>query len=396
MNNIFRIPPQILYILQTLEQAGHSAYLVGGCVRDHLLGKAPNDFDICTSARPEETMALFDRCIPTGIAHGTVTVLYDGMESEVTVFRKEADYSDHRHPDGVEFTDDLKEDLSRRDFTINAMAMDCRGMLQDPWGGQADLQAGIIRCVGDPRQRLQEDALRMHRGLRFSAQLGFVIEPETLRAIAANAPYSRYVAAERIQAELTKTLLSARPEKAGSMIALGLLEHIIPEPVTGDLRTLHYVAPVKHLRYARFLYLLEGCDVEQVLRNLKLEKIIIRSVTRAIAAAKAGLPSTVTEMKQLMSREDELTVECVCACGEYDRLIALRDGVLASGEPYLLRHLAVTGSDLIKLGIKGSMTGEALRKLLDAVIETPALNEKETLLKMAKKYPPCPFGTSPL
>lgn len=384
MNNIFRIPPQILYILQTLEQAGHAAYLVGGCVRDYLLGKAPDDFDICTSAMPEETMALFDRCIPTGIAHGTVTVLYDGMQAEVTVFRKEAAYSDHRHPDGVEFTADLTEDLSRRDFTINAMAMDHRGKLHDPWGGQADLQAGILRCVGDAEKRLREDALRMLRGLRFSAQLGFSIEENTLRAIIKNAPYTRYVAAERIQTELTKTLLSPRPQKAGTMIAAGLLEHIIPEPVTGDLSTLHYVAPEKHLRYARLLYLLEGVDPEQVLRELRMDKVTVRAVSRSVAAAKAGLPETVTDMKQLMSREDELTVACVCACGDYDGLIALRDEVLASGEPYLMRHLAVTGSDLIRLGIKGSSTGTVLRRLLDAVIEDPPLNEKEALLQITR------------
>lgn len=384
MNNIFRIPPQILYILQTLEQAGHAAYLVGGCVRDYLLGKAPDDFDICTSAMPEETMGLFARCIPTGIAHGTVTVLYDGMQAEVTVFRRESAYSDHRHPDGVEFTSDLTEDLSRRDFTINAMAMDRQGNLHDPWGGQADLQAGILRCVGDPEKRLREDALRMLRGLRFSAQLGFSIEENTLRAIIKNAPYCRYVAAERIQVELTKTLLSDRPQTVGSMIAAGLLERFIPAYVTGDLSTLSYIAPQKHLRYARLLYLLNVCDAEQVLRELRMDKVTVRAVSRGVAAAKASLPETVTDMKQLMSREDELTVDCVCACGAWVRLTVLRDGIPASGEPYLMRHLAVTGSDLMRLGIKGSTTGTVLRRLLDAVIEDPALNEKETLLKMAK------------
>jgi len=383
MNNIFRIPPQILYILQTLEQAGHSAYLVGGCVRDYLLGKTPDDFDICTSSLPEQTMQLFDRCIPTGIAHGTVTVLYDGMQAEVTVFRKEADYSDHRHPDGVEYTTDLRADLARRDFTINAMAMDCRGNLHDPWDGKADLEAGILRCVGDPDKRLREDALRMLRGLRFSAQLGFDIENQTLRAIAKNAPYTRYVAAERIQVELTKTLLSDRPGKAGSMIALGLLEQYFPDDVTGDLNTLHYVAPVKHLRYARLLYLLEGCDPQQVLRALKTDKLTFRSVSRGVAAAKAGLPTQRIAMKQLMSCEDEMTVDCVCACGDYDRLTALKDDILSSGEPYLMRHLAVSGSDLLQLGIKGSTTGSVLRRLLDAVIELPHLNEKETLLQLA-------------
>lgn len=385
MNNIFSLPPQILYILQTLEQAGHAAYLVGGCVRDHLLGKVPDDFDICTSALPEQTMQLFDRCVPTGIAHGTVTVLYDGMQAEVTVFRKETAYSDHRHPDGVEYTGDLTEDLARRDFTINAMAMDRHGMVHDPWGGKADLQAGILRCVGDADTRLREDALRMHRGLRFSAQLGFTIEPVTLAAIAKNAGYCRYVAAERVQAELTKTLLSEHPQKVGSMMVLGLLKPYFPHDVTGDLSTLHYVAPVKHLRYARLLYLLNGCDPESVLRSLKTDKATFRAVSRGVSTAKAGLPETVADLKQLMSREDEMTVDCVCACGDYDRLIAIKNDILSSNEPYLLRHLAISGKELLSLGITGSATGSVLRSLLDAVIAHPTLNEKQTLLSMAER-----------
>ena len=384
MNNIFTIPPQIQYILQTLEQAGHAAYLVGGCVRDTLLGKAPDDFDICTSALPEQTMALFERCIPTGIAHGTVTVLYDGMQAEVTVFRKEADYSDHRHPDGVDFTQDLTEDLARRDFTVNAMAMDCHGNLQDPWGGQTDLQAKLLRCVGDPHKRLREDALRMHRGLRFSAQLGFDIEPETFRAIAENAPYCRYVAAERVQVELTKTLLSPHPQTAGTMIRLGLLEQFFPEPVQGDLTTLHYVAPEKHLRYTRFFHLLQCTDVERILRELRMDKVTVRTVSRAVAAARQGLPTDRTAMKQLMSREDEQTVRCLCACGDFPHLAALHRELIASQEPYSLKQLAVTGSDLQALGIKGHETGTVLRKLLDTVIEAPSLNEKNLLLKLAE------------
>ena len=383
MNNIFTLPPQIQYILQTLEQAGHAAYLVGGCVRDYLLGKAPDDFDICTSAFPEETMALFDRTVPTGIAHGTVTVLYDGMQAEVTVFRKEGAYSDHRHPDGVEFTRDLTEDLARRDFTVNAMAMDRKGSIQDPWGGLADLQAGILRCVGDPQKRLREDALRMHRGLRFAAQLGFVIEEQTLRAIKKNASYCRYVAAERVQAELTKTLLSPRPETVGRMLELGLLEAFFPKETAGDLRTLSYVAPEKHLRYARCLYLLEVQNCEEILRGLRMDKVTVRSVSGGVAAARMGLPTDAVTMKQLMSREDELTVRCACACGDYDRLMALQDEVLASHEPYLLKQLAVTGSDLQAMGIRGQETGSLLRKLLDAVIEQPHLNEKNTLLQLA-------------
>ena len=211
MDTIFPLPRAIRGILETLEAAGHRGYVVGGCVRDALLGKVPDDFDICTSALPEQTMALFPRTIPTGLQHGTVTVLYEGMTAEVTVFRRETTYSDHRRPDAVAFTDSLTEDLSRRDFTVNAMAMDRRGILQDPFGGRADLAAGILRCVGDPDTRFQEDALRMFRGLRFSAQLGFPLHPDTAAAMRRNAHLGRFVAPERARTELEKTLLSPRP-----------------------------------------------------------------------------------------------------------------------------------------------------------------------------------------
>lgn len=384
MLGIFSFPPQILHILQIFEQADHQAFLVGGCVRDHLLGIAPVDFDICTDALPEQTMGLFDHCIPTGIAHGTVTVLYDGVQAEVTTFRKETGYSDHRHPDGVSFTTDLAADLARRDFTVNAMAMDRSGNTHDPFGGEADLRAGVLRCVGDPNRRFQEDALRMLRGLRFRAQLGFSIENATMDAIRANASQCAYVAAERVQAELLKTLLSPHPEVVGAMIQLGLLSPILPPIACPDLTTLSQLPPDKHLRYARLLYLFPDQDPEKVLRALKLDKVTIRSVSRGVAVAKAGLPQTPTELKLLMSQEDDLTVNCACACGDYHGLMEQKETILQSGDPWHLRHLAVTGKDLAHLGVKPAETGAVLRQLLDAVIHTPALNRREDLLNLAR------------
>lgn len=388
MNNIFSLPPQIQHILQTLETAGHEAYLVGGCVRDALLGKTPYDYDICTSAMPEETMTLFSHAVPTGIAHGTVTVLYDGESAEVTVFRREGTYSDHRRPDSVTFTDSLTEDLARRDFTVNAIAMDRHGQLHDPFGGQADLRDGILRCVGNPEQRFREDALRMFRGLRFSAQLGFVIHPDTFFAIGQNAGYGRFVAPERARTELEKTLLSPRPRVLEQAVALGLAEPMIPT-ASCDLHRLEQLPPRPLPRYTGLMLALMDAglvtDPEQTLRSLKLDRHTIRSVSHGIAAAQGGLPTDPVSMKQLMSREEPDAVECACACGDYDGLMSLRDGILKKTEPYLIRHLAVTGSALTGLGLTGPQIGTVLHRLLDAVIRSPESNHPAALLELAEK-----------
>ena len=202
-----KIPAQALQVLQTMEENGFEAYLVGGCVRDLLRGKSPQDWDMTTSARPEQVLALFEgHAIPTGLQHGTVTVRADGYSFEMTTFRVDGDYEDHRHPDHVTFTDSLAEDLKRRDFTVNAMAMDLRGKLTDLHDGREDLTAGVIRCVGDARKRFGEDALRILRAIRFSSTLGFQLEEETEKAVHELAPLLRDVAAERIREELLKLL----------------------------------------------------------------------------------------------------------------------------------------------------------------------------------------------
>ena len=206
------IPAFARDILQTLEGAGHEAYCVGGCVRDTLLGRTPGDWDITTSARPEETLALFGAdALPTGLRHGTVTVRRPDGCAEVTTFRRDGDYTDHRHPESVAFTDSLTEDLARRDFTVNAMALSLRGELRDPFHGREDLAAGRIRCVGEPARRFGEDALRILRGLRFAAVLGFAIEPETAAALSAAREDLRAIAPERIFTEVRKLLAAERP-----------------------------------------------------------------------------------------------------------------------------------------------------------------------------------------
>ena len=207
-----RVPEKGQYIIETIKAAGFDAYVVGGCVRDSILGRQPGDCDITTSARPEQVKALFARTIDTGLQHGTVTVMLDKDGFEVTTYRLDGEYEDSRHPKSVSFTPDLREDLKRRDLTINAMAYNEQSGLVDLFGGLEDLNAGVIRCVGDPRERFGEDALRILRAIRFSAQLGYTIEPETLSAVRQLAPALTRISAERIQAELVKLLMSPHPD----------------------------------------------------------------------------------------------------------------------------------------------------------------------------------------
>lgn len=214
-----------LGIVRTLERAGHAAYLVGGCVRDRLLGRELHDIDIATSARPEETAALFARVVPTGLQHGTVTVVEGGRTYEVTTFRQEAGYSDSRHPDAVTFVKDVREDLARRDFTINAMALGADGELVDPFGGRDDLREGVVRCVGDAEERFAEDALRMLRAVRFAAEFGFAIEPATWAGLFERREGLRHVAMERVGVELDKMIGGAGPDRALALLRdSGLLE----------------------------------------------------------------------------------------------------------------------------------------------------------------------------
>ena len=224
---IFAIPAYVEKTLAALEAAGHQAYCVGGCVRDSLLGQEPGDWDVTTSALPEETKAVFgEKAVPTGLKHGTVTVCWPEGKVETTTFRRDGAYVDHRHPEQVTFTDSLTEDLARRDFTVNAVALDLRGTLYDPFGGQTDLRKGILRCVGDPERRFSEDALRILRCLRFASRLGFAIDPETAAALVVCRELLREIAPERIHEELTKLLcgphaaevLRAYPEVVGVVL----------------------------------------------------------------------------------------------------------------------------------------------------------------------------------
>lgn len=310
--------------LERLNGAGYVAYPVGGCVRDLLLGREPGDVDICTAAHPEAVMALFSHAVPTGIAHGTVTVPTPDGNVEITTFRREVGYTDARHPDSVSFDAGLREDLSRRDFTVNAMALSEDGEVIDPFGGREDLQKGVIRCVGDPDKRFSEDALRMLRGVRFAAQLGFAIEENTRAAMGRNASLTARVSGERIKAELEKTLLSGRPELAGEMTALGLLAHLYDFPAKADLSRLSALPATQEARWRGF------CAATGFpIAALPVE----RKIRRAVEHPEAGVIPT----------------------------------------------LALSPKDLMALGFSGSAISAAQKKLALHVLEHPEDNTPQTL-----------------
>lgn len=382
-----KIPKYVNAVLEILRTAGFEAYPVGGCVRDACLSKRPNDWDVCTSALPEEVLAVFPHAHPTGIKHGTVTVVTGGSTVEVTTFRTEGSYSDHRHPDRVEFVKDVEEDLARRDFTINAMALAADGTLIDPFGGEDDLKNGLIRAVGEPVRRFEEDALRILRALRFSARFGFEIEPATREAMLTCAPLTANLAAERIQSEIEKMLLSPKPEICAQLIALGILERFSPGVNCGEdkLRCISSLTLRREHRWAAFC-IQTGVDAESFLRSLKLD-------TKTISTAKAvqeifSKPEPVSRMdyKHILSRYGE---ECaICYTAVYDAVKGryttkkLRE-IIASGECCTVKGLKISGRELAALGITGRDTGACLSALLEHVMEHDEDNRPDVLMKLA-------------
>lgn len=374
--NTIQPPKYVIHILNTLERSGYEARLVGGCVRDTLLHRRPNDWDVATAAPPEAVTELFERTVPTGIRHGTVTVLYGGSACEVTTYRVEGAYSDHRRPDSVRFTSRLEEDLSRRDFTINAMAMDASLAITDPFGGREDLSRRLIRCVGDARERFTEDALRMLRAVRFAAQLDFALDSAALEAIAGCAPLCSALSPERVAAELRAVLALRNPDMVWLMADLGLLNAWLT-PREGK-RT-HLGALPRCARLAHFCSDLSRCgsitSTDTFLRSLRMDT---RSVKICSAAAEI-LASGSRDYKRLLRDYGE---DAVLAA--YPKSRRLR-AVLRSGECWSLASLAITGGELAALGYAGRELGEELRRLLEHVIDCPEDNRPEILCKLASE-----------
>ena len=388
------VPKYILDVLARLEARGHSAYLVGGCVRDLLTGRKPNDWDITTSARPEEIMAAFRRTRPTGLQHGTVTVLTRGRSVEVTTYRADGAYHDHRRPDAVRFLPDISGDLSRRDFTVNAMALSREGSLIDLFGGRDDLQKRVIRCVGDPDTRFSEDALRMLRAFRFSAQLGFEIDPATLASIRKNAPLAATLAHERVAVELEKTLLSPAPETVAEMLDAGLLAGLCNG--TGadraDFTCLQNAPKKRRERWSALTALLikKGMleNAASFLTGLRLDSAAVKAASLGARLAQSPPPADKTAWKRLLTEHGgDAAVCCAAACDAlygpgHSRALTR---VLKSGEPWRLSDLAVSGGELAALGLRGTQIGQAQRALLAHVVERPADNKKDVLLALARE-----------
>ena len=362
-----------VFVLEKLKNAGYEAYFVGGCVRDTLLGREVHDWDMTTSATPEETMTVFSKCVPTGLKHGTVTVLEQGEMFEVTTFRCDGEYLDGRRPENVTFVRDLKEDLSRRDFTVNAMAMDADGNITDLFEGREDLQNKIIRCVGDAETRFREDALRMLRALRFSAQLGFSIEGRTYAAIRRCAVLSSALSAERVRDEVEKTLLSPDPGAVTEMIRLGLLSAF---GLSGspDLTALEQLPAEKTIRWAAFFRACRSANWE----DFRLDKKT--GQTAQSSAMLSGSAKTELQWKRLISRHGADTARCTAALDGAEETV---NQLLDCGDCLFLSDLAVSGKDFP--GLQGREVGNTLHRLLEHVLEHPEDNQKETLLVLAEK-----------
>ncbi len=386
-------PKYVRQILFGLQARGHLAFLVGGCVRDTLMDITPQDWDICTSALPDEVLEIFPDSKPTGIKHGTVTVIVGNRSAEVTTFRSDGSYRDHRRPENVTFVSDLISDLSRRDFTMNAIALSADGMISDPFDGVADIKNRTIRCVGEPKTRFTEDALRMLRALRFSARLGFTIEYETCTAISECAQLAAELAPERVRDELEKILLSSRPDTLGAAISFGLLSSYIKGNGWSNPDYMGIAdMPRKPLtRWVTFSIMLQKYgyipSASDFLEALRLDGRTLRCCRDAELMLKNPVPENKLGFKRLLNLYGVDSVSCaVDAFKVIDGIDCEKDvkSILKSGECFSLKHLAVSGDDLLDLGLKGPELGEMLKFLLDYVMEYPENNKREILLALAK------------
>lgn len=404
----FPLDPGAAALLTRLHAAGHAAYAVGGCVRDSLLGQTPHDWDLCTSATPEQVLKLFGKahCIPTGLQHGTVTVKHGGELYEITTFRTEGAYSDGRHPDHVAFVPDVKEDLARRDFTINAMAYNAEEGLVDPFGGRYDLTHGLVRAVGEPQQRFEEDALRILRLYRFAARFGFAIDEATEAAAKQLASHLDCVSAERIEEELNKLLAAPQP---GAYLEPEVLAFVLPELPPEELTkarrridALPAGAEQVSARWAALLLPLGETGARKALKRLKCSNARIDGAAALVRECGEKTPDTLDkcdlrlQAKRLLGKYDLRTVQQLTALwtalapeekASFDVLRAEAEALTAQGVCCRISQLAVNGRDLMEAG---AAPGPGLRRVLEALLEeviTGRLpNEKTELLAFAAGF----------
>ena len=384
-------------LLETLHRAGYAAYVVGGCVRDSLLGLTPHDWDLCTSALPQQGMELFgeEKCIPTGLQHGTVTVKQGGGLYEITTFRTEGTYTDGRHPDEVHFVPDVREDLARRDFTINAMAYNAKEGLVDPFGGQADLQSGILRAVGVPHQRFTEDALRILRLYRFAARFGFSIDPPTAQAAQELCAHLDCVSVERIEEELAKLLRAPAPAAYLDEKILGVvLPELSPEALAAAKPVVDACpagAENLPIRLAALLLSLGEDGIRRTLRRLRCSNACIEETAVLVREVVSGVPVSLNiYARRLLGKYNLCTVQRLAALGtalqpersaDFAALSELAERLDADGVCCRVSQLAVNGRDLMAAGVPaGPGIRKVLEALLDGVIREEYPNERQALL----------------
>ena len=382
-----QIPQHVEEIIHKLNEHGFEAFAVGGCVRDTLLQREPGDWDITTSARPQQVKALFRRTIDTGIQHGTVTIMFGKTGYEVTTYRIDGEYEDGRHPKQVEFTSNLTEDLKRRDFTINAMAYSHQTGIVDEFGGMEDLERHTIRCVGVAMERFTEDALRILRAIRFSAQLDFTIEEETRKAISVIAPNIAKVSKERIQVELTKLLLSDHPEYMKQVFGTGISPYISPAFAKLPWQNIcipNTLKKEKYIRWAACLRLVDADQAVRILKDLKLDNDTIGKVKTLVNWSGRELAAEAEPVRRGMSQMDPEVWDALLELNEYsDEIRRLTAQIRADGDCLSLKELDVKGRDLMEAGVKpGKELGNILGQMLDYVLAHPGENQKERLLEM--------------
>ena len=380
------LPSDTEYIIETLQKNGYEAFAVGGCVRDMLNGDTPHDFDITTSAEPETVISLFEKTVPTGIKHGTVTVIINGVPNEVTTYRADGEYRDHRRPDSVIFVKSLREDLARRDFTVNAMAYNKVDGLKDFFGGREDIENRILRAVGEPGLRFYEDALRIMRLFRFSSVLGFNIEENTLKAALEYAPTLKSVSAERIYSELLKTLCGKNPAALKPLTDIGGLG-FLGVNTSPDYGILPLLGSADTKLFA-FLYS-GGAEVSPALDFLKVPNKTKKAAQDMLTLLNMPFPKTKPEIKEMLYLTSPSSAENYfdyrSAYGE--DCAAARDmltEIIKNAEPYRISDLKIGGRDLKKCGISGKAIGETLEKLRRSVLKNPELNTRSELIKAVK------------
>ena len=376
------LPNYVKKALKTLHNAGFDAWIVGGSVRDSIMGKPPQDYDIATSAKPQQVINLFERTIPTGVKHGTVTVLIDKNSIEITTFRTESGYNDSRHPDSVSFVLDITEDLSRRDFTVNAIAYNEENGLFDPFDGYNDIKNKILKTVGDAKTRFNEDALRIMRLFRFASQLEFEIDEQTFLAANDCAPLLIKISPERVREELIKTLCGNKPEKLNFLLKTNCLSHLGLLDNYYVRNNICFIPAKANLRFIYFCYS-NSIDIQKICKTLKTSNNFLKECESVVSLLNNHLPESKADIKRILSNthidyfKSYISIyEALSGC---ENLSDNLSDILKNNEPYKIEMLKISGEDLKMLGYSGRNIGKTLNFLLDKVIKNPEKNTVENL-----------------